>query len=60
MSHDHGPNQSQRRAPIAGPTSQPRDHEVPQADHSMWWMVACCAPMVLLALAFVLAVLGSR
>lgn len=26
----------------------------------MWWMVACCAPMVLLALAIFLGVFGAR
>ena len=28
--------------------------------HSMWWMVACCAPMVLIAVALVLGAFGTR
>lgn len=33
-------------------------HQAP--GHSMWWMVACCAPMILLALAILLGVFGPR
>ena len=28
--------------------------------HSMWWMVACCVPMVLIAAALLLGVFGAR
>lgn len=60
MTHDHGLIQSQRSVSTAGATSQPGDHEEPGTGHSMWWMVACCAPMVLLVLAIFLGVFGSR
>jgi hypothetical protein len=30
------------------------------AGHSMWWMVACCAPMVLVAVALLLGAIGTR
>lgn len=33
---------------------------MPARGHSLWWMVACCAPMALLAVAILLSVLGSR
>ena len=40
----------------------PRSDEAsePEPSHSMWWMVACCAPMVLIALALLLGVFGPR
>ena len=34
--------------------------EQPQPSHSMLGMVACCVPMVLIALALLLGVFGSR
>jgi hypothetical protein len=43
--------------------AQPPDahHDGPDArGHSMWWMVVCCAPMVLVALAALLGVFGPR
>ena len=50
--HDHDTTASLDR--------QPGDGEQPQASHSMWWMVACCAPMVLIALAILLGLFGTR
>lgn len=54
----------------ARPASSPagRSPAEPQLDaehdgqhgHSMWWMVVCCAPMVLLALALLLGAFGPR
>lgn len=32
----------------------------PARGHSLWWMVACRAPMTLLAVAILLSVPGSR
>lgn len=32
----------------------------PPSSHAMWPMVACCAPMVLIALAILLGVFGPR
>lgn len=58
--HDHGPVQA---APPRTATSAERgaDEDRQSApSHSMWWMVACCAPMVLLALAILVGVFGSR
>ena len=39
---------------------QPGDAEQPHGSHSMWWMVACCAPMALIALAILLGLFGTR
>ena len=39
---------------------QPGDAEQPHGSHSMWWMVACCAPMALIALANLLGLFGTR
>ena len=58
--HDHSPTRQ------SGPTTGRRDDsetgegEQPQPSHSMLWMVACCALMVLIALALLLGVFGSR
>jgi hypothetical protein len=49
--HDHN----------AIPAGSPSDEDAqPAPSHSMWWMVACCAPMVLIALALLLGVFGPR
>ena len=44
-------------APVGTPAG---DDARPGPSHSMWWMVACCAPMVVIALAILLGVFGSR
>jgi len=57
MTHDHGPQpQALPRADAPAADDQAKS----QHGHSMWWMVACCAPMVLLALAILLGVFGPR
>ena len=58
--HDHN-RVSASRPPTAGADELPQADDA-QADrsHSMWWMVACCAPMVLIALAILLGVFGPR
>lgn len=58
MTHDH--SQVQRERSTAG--RNPADEEAAEsgAGHSMWWMVACCAPMVLLVLAILLGLFGPR
>ena len=60
MTHDHGPIPSERAG--TGTADAPASDTDGQArhGHSMWWMVACCAPMVLLALAILLGVFGTR
>lgn len=60
MTHDHGPIPSPRPGTAAGDAPAPGDEAQPEHGHSMWWMVACCAPMVLLALAILLGVFGPR
>jgi hypothetical protein len=58
--HLHSPA-SESRPATGGPDGpQSDDAGGPQPSHSMWWMVACCAPMVLIALAILLGVFGSR
>lgn len=57
MTHAHGPR------PLARPRADaplPDDQAPPEHGHSMWWMVVCCAPMVLLVLAIFLGVFGPR
>lgn len=58
--HDH---------PARPSTTAPQDEAAPTADarstgashgHSMWAMVACCAPMVLIAVALLLGLFGTR
>ena len=49
--HDHTPTPSLGR--------QPGEGEEPHGSHSTWWMVACCAPMVLVAAAVVLGLFGT-
>ena len=58
--HDHGSVRAAR--PETATPVEPAAHQDEQSapSHSMWWMVACCAPMVLLALAILLGVFGSR
>ncbi len=60
MMHDHDPAQESR--PGAGRPDRPETDEggQPQASHSMWWMVACCAPMVLIGLPILLGLFGPR
>lgn len=60
MTHDHGPIPSPRPGTAAGDAPAPGDKVQRGHGHSMWWMVACCAPMVLLALAILLGVFGPR
>ena len=60
MTRDHGTIPSPRPGTVAGDAPALGDRAQPQHGHSMWWMVACCAPMVLLALAIVLGVFGPR
>jgi hypothetical protein len=58
--HNHKPV-PESGPPIGGPDGpQPDNAGQPQPSHSMWWMVACCAPMVLIALAILLGVFGPR
>lgn len=58
--HNHNPVLHSR--PATGELEDPviGAGEQPQASHSMWWMVVCCAPMVPLALAILLGVFGPR
>jgi hypothetical protein len=58
--HDHKPNPQSRPATGAAAGRQPADAEEPEGSHSMWWMVACCAPMVLIGLAILLGLFGTR
>ena len=58
--HDHTPTPQSRPATGAAAGPQPGDGEEPHGSHSMWWMVACCAPMVLIALAILLGLFGTR
>ena len=60
MTHDHGPIPSPRPGTAARGAPAPGDEAQPGHGHSMWLMVACCAPMVLLALAILLGVFGPR
>jgi hypothetical protein len=59
--HDHDIRPVERSA--TGPRGQagpPDAHEDGShaGGHSMWWMVVCCAPMVLIALALALGLLS--
>jgi hypothetical protein len=58
--HNHRPAPESRSATGTSVDRRPDDTRQPQRSHSMWWMVACCAPMILIALAIVLGVFGSR
>ena len=60
MTHDHGPIPSERAGTGTADGPAPDDEAQPGHGHSMWLMVACCAPMVLLALAILLGVFGPR
>ena len=58
--HDHNASpvaQPERAAPAGSPSDEDPQ---PGPSHSMWWMVACCAPMVVIALAILLGVFGPR
>jgi hypothetical protein len=58
--HNHSSAPESRTA-TGGPDGPQPDHAAEaQPSHSMWWMVACCAPMVLIALAIFLGVFGPR
>ena len=54
------------RAPAQLPSGDKADREAPAHEppaghgHSMWWMVVCCAPMVLIVLAILFGVFGPR
>ena len=59
--HDHKAipvTPTETAVPAGSPTDE--DAGESQPSHSMWWMVVCCAPMVLIALAILLGVFGSR
>ena len=58
--HDHNSLPPGPTDTVAPAGSAPDDEAPPVHSHSMWWMVACCAPMVVLALALLLGVFGSR
>lgn len=60
MTHDHDAIRSSRPETAAGDARAPDDNGQPEHGHSMWWMVVCCAPMILLALAILLGVFGPR
>lgn len=59
----HGRQRTPAQLPIAdgsnGDTPAIGDGR-PGHAHSMWWMVVCCAPMVLIALAILFGALGPR
>ena len=57
--HDHGSTPSPATPSGTDPPNAANGSEA-QAGHSMWWMVACCAPMVLIALALALGVFGGQ
>lgn len=58
--HDHNaiPVAPPKTAAPAGSLSN--EDAQPAPSHSMWWMVACCALMVLIALALLLGLFGPR
>ncbi|MBI3749655.1 MAG: hypothetical protein HY262_12545 [Chloroflexi bacterium] len=58
--HDHGPVRTARPETVAPVQPAVDEDGRPAPSHSMWWMVACCAPMVVLALALLLGVFLSR
>lgn len=58
--HDHSARPSPGTTSLESDPEMAGDGSVERPGHSMWWMVACCAPMVLIALALALGVLGSR
>lgn len=60
MTHQHGTAQSPRTGSGPDADGMPDAAGQPETGHSMWWMVACCAPMVLLTLAILLGVFGPR
>ncbi len=58
--HDHNVTPIQPSEAVT-PIGTPADDDArPGQSHSMWWMVACCAPMVVIALALLLGAFGSR
>lgn len=60
MTHDHRPSRSAQPGTATPDGPAPDDEAQPGHGHSMWLMVACCAPMVLLALAILLGIFGPR
>lgn len=56
--HEHGLGPSQA-TPGTDPATAAEGAEA-RPGHSMWWMAACCAPMVLIALALLLGAFGAR
>ena len=58
--HSHNPIETGRPRPAEAARPSTEGNDEGGHSHSMWWMVACCAPMVLIALAILLGVLGPR
>lgn len=59
--HDHRPAPEPNLATGEREGTPPDSTGQPHApSHSMWWMVACCAPMLLVVLALLLGVFGPR
>lgn len=58
--HDHGARPSSRPTPLGPDPKTAAGGSEAQPGHSMWWMVACCAPMVVIALALLLGVFATR
>jgi len=54
---EHGAR-SANRDPHGHPPDSAADAPAEGSGHSMWWMVACCAPMVLIAVALLLGLFG--
>jgi len=54
---EHGAR-SANRDPHGHPPDGAADAPAEESGHSMWWMVACCAPMVLIAVALLLGLFG--
>lgn len=57
MSHDPRSAKAGLRQADSPPSDQSGEA---RTRRSIWWMVACCAPMVLLAIAILLGVFGPR
>lgn len=58
--YSHRADSESRPAPDPGSGTRPENDSSHQPTHSMWWMVACCAPMVLFALAILFGYFGPR
>lgn len=55
MQHDHRAADHDPRGHDHGDAA---DASPEGSGHSMWWMVACCAPMLLIAVALLLGLFG--